>query len=323
VANLVVTFGVEKEHRRVLNELLTGMVRLVYLSDLSQADRLKELEMADVLLSLDPARELQPNEFKAIANARLMQLVSAGTDHVPFAKLPSNLIVAGNVGAYAEPMAEHILGMILALSKHLLPRHNELKLGQFNQSNQNRMLRGAKCGIVGFGGIGKATARLLRCFGVKIYAINTTGTTDESVDFIGTLNDLEHVLRNVDVVVISIPLNDATRGLIGEKELKWMKNDAILVNVARGGIIDQAALYEKLRAHPSFMAAIDTWWAEPHRDGTFHVDHQFFELPNFLGSPHNSAIVAGIMEQGARHAVDNVKRFLNGEPLVGVVKTAA
>jgi phosphoglycerate dehydrogenase-like enzyme len=279
MANLVVTFGVEKEHRRVLNELLTGMVRLVYLSDLSQADRLKELEMADVLLSLDPARELQPNEFKAIANARLMQLVSAGTDHVPFAKLPSNLIVAGNVGAYAEPMAEHILGMILALSKHLLPRHNELKLGQFNQSNQNRMLRGAKCGIVGFGGIGKATARLLRCFGVKIYAINTTGTTDESVDFIGTLKDLEHVLRNVDVVVISIPLNDATRGLIGEKELKWMKNDAILVNVARGGIIDQAALYEKLRAHPNFMAAIDTWWAEPHRDGTFHVDHPFFDLP--------------------------------------------
>jgi phosphoglycerate dehydrogenase-like enzyme len=323
VVNVVVTFEVKEEQRELLKELLGRGVRLVFLSDLSKAARVTELQTADVLLSWDPGRELQRNEFGLITRARFMQLVSAGTDHVPLAELPSSLLVAGNVGAYAQPIAEHVLAMILTLSKHLLTHHSELKNGHFNQTNPNRMLRGSTCGILGLGGIGKATARLLRTFGVKIYAINTTGVTNEPVDFIGTLNDLEHVLRTANIVVISLPLTDATRGKIGKQELEWMKNDAILVNVARGAIVDEAALYGKLKANPEFMAGIDTWWVEPHMDGKFHTNYPFLELPNFLGSPHNSGIVPGIVEHAARRAMENIDRFLNGKTPVGLIKSRA
>ena len=103
---------------------------------------------------------------------------------------------------------------------------------------------------------------------MRIYAINTSGKSSESVEFIGTLDDVEQVLRKSDVVVITLPLNRATRGLIGKKELAWMKPDAILVNVARGALLDEEALYTHLKSHPTFLAGVDTWWEEPLRGDT-------------------------------------------------------
>jgi phosphoglycerate dehydrogenase-like enzyme len=99
-----------------------------------------------------------------------------------------------------------------------------------------------------------------------------------------------------------------------------MKKDAILINVARGAIIDEAALYEHLKEHPDFKAGIDAWWTEPFTHGTFTTNYPFFSLPNLLGSPHNSAIARGINEEGARRAVENIQRFWNKGAVRGVVR---
>ena len=101
-----------------------------------------------------------------------------------------------------------------------------------------------------------------------------------------------------------------------------MKPAAILVNVARGTIVDQGALYEHLRTHPQFGAGIDTWWKEPADDAPFRTDYPFFELPNMIGSPHNSSIVPGTMLSGARLAAENVRRYLRGEAVTGVIRRA-
>jgi phosphoglycerate dehydrogenase-like enzyme len=153
-------------------------------------------------------------------------------------------------------MAEHVMAMMLALAKRLLPAHQKLRNGEFDQFTPNRILAGMTAGILGFGGIGRATAKLMRAFGMHIYAINSSGTSPEPTDFMGTLQDLEHVLRESDLVVISLPLTKATRGLIGEEKLAWMKPDAILVNVARGAIIDEEALYHHVKSHPNFLVGI-------------------------------------------------------------------
>jgi glycerate dehydrogenase len=255
-----------------------------------------------------------------ISNVKLIQLLSAGADHIPFSEIPSGITIAGNAGAYAEPMAEHVLAMILAIFKNLTDRHNKLVNGIFDHTHQNRMLKGSACAILGFGGIGRAAARLLQCFGVRILAINSSGRTEEPVEFVGTLKDLEYVLRLADIALIALPLTNSTRGLIGSRELGWMKNDALIINVARGEIIDEAALYEKLRLNPNFSAAIDAWWVEPFRGGQFRTQYPLLTLPNVLGSPHNSGLVPNSLITGATYAAENVKRFLNHQPIVGVIR---
>jgi phosphoglycerate dehydrogenase-like enzyme len=249
-----------------------------------------------------------------------IQLLSAGADHIPFADLPPRIIVASNPGAYAAPMAEHVLAMTLALAKHLLVQQQKLKEGEFDQFTPNRMLSGMTAGILGYGGIGRATARLMRAFGMRIYAINTSGTSSEPADFLGTLQDLERVLRESDVMVISLPLTSKTRGLIGKQELEWMKPDAILVNVARGALFDEEALYTHVKSHANFLLGIDAWWTEPFLTGQFNMEYPFLELPNVLGSPHNSGVVPGVLAGATRQAAENVKRFLKGEQVVGIAR---
>ena len=131
------------------------------------------------------------------------------------------------------------------------------------------------------------------------------------MEFIGTLNDLDFILENSDIVIISLPLIDETKNLIDKKELKLMKPNAILVNVARGQIINEADLYEHLKTHPDFYAGMDAWWVEPFTEGAFKLNYPFFNLPNILGSPHNSAIVPGSLEQGLKCAIENINLYLN------------
>jgi phosphoglycerate dehydrogenase-like enzyme len=318
--HIVVTYSAGEARRAQLKRLFGADMRLSFLSDMPSGLREQTLIDAGVLMSWNLPKELGPGEFGLLKNVRLVQLLSAGADQVPYAGLPRNIMIASNAGAYADPMAEHVLAMALALSKNLLKEHQKMAQGEFNQAKLNRTLRGSICGVLGFGGIGRAVARLMRAFGVRIHAVNTSGRTDEPVEFIGTLEDMKQVLSASDIVVVSLPLTRATRGLIGKRELEWMRPEAILINAARGAIVDERALYEHLAGRPGFMAGIDAWWIEPFSQGEFRVNYPFFSLPNFLGSPHNSAMVPGMNEEGTRRAAENVMRFLHGEPVAGVIR---
>lgn len=317
---VVVTYRATDEERALIVSRLAGRADLTFLKDLPRNDRLAPFDKADALISWFPAREFPDGAYGRMRNVRLLQMVSAGVDHVDIGLLPGHVIVASNVGAYAGPMAEHVLAMILAVYKRLPWKHRKLAAGEFDQLSLNRRLSGALCAILGYGGIGKAVAAALRPLGVRIHAVNSTGQTDEDVEFVGTLADLETVFKAADIVVVSLALNRFTRGLIGVQQLAWMKRDAVLVNVARGQIVEEDALFEHLKTHPDFTAAIDTWWNEPLRDDVFRLDHPFFELPNVLGSPHNSAMVPGALLDGMARAADNVLRFLDGKEPRGVVR---
>jgi phosphoglycerate dehydrogenase-like enzyme len=154
---------------------------------------------------------------------------------------------------------------------------------------------------------------------MRIHAINRRGVSAEPADWIGTPADLDTLLANADVLLIATSLTRATERLIGARELGLMKEDAILINLARGEIIDEAALFAHLQAHPRFTACIDAWWIEPVRHGRFEMNQPFTQLPNVIASPHNSASVADSRPAGLRHALENCRRALRGEPILHLV----
>ena len=310
---LVVTYPLTERSRAIIADELGGAAEVVYLAEMAEANRAAVLRQAGAVLANDSSVELKPGEAALLGNCRLLQFTAAGIDWVPTRDLPPHLPVASNSGASAEPMAEHVVAMALAAAKRLFIEHAKLKQGEFNQRSPNRMLRGGVCGILGFGGVGVATARLMRAFGMKIHAVNRRGRSEEATDWIGAADQLDALLKASDVFVICTSLTVKTEGMIGARELSLMKEDAILINVARGEIIDEAALYRHLTTHPHFFAGIDAWWVEPVRHRRFEMGHPFLDLPNVIGSPHNSAGGGVWRDNSLRRAVANSRRALSGE----------
>ena len=319
---VAVSYPVDEEFARINAEVLAGDTTVVNTYELNDTQRRNALRGAEAVLAWEPSGEIPADALSEAPRLRLVQLLSAGVDGLDFSLIPGRLMLASNAGAYSGAVSEHAVAMVLSLAKHLPQRHAALAAGRYDKWAPSLFLEGATCGILGFGGIGTATARLMRAFGCRIYAVNRSGRTSEPADFVGTLADLDRVLAAADMLVISLPLTLATRGLLGRRELALMKPGAIVVNVARGAIIDQGALYEHLRTHPRFSAGIDTWWEEPAGDAPFRADYPFFDLPNMLGSPHNSSIVPGTMLSAARLAAENVRRYLRGEVVTGLIRRA-
>jgi len=321
-ARTVLTFHADGDQRRALAGILEPFGGISFTDDAGDDPdaRAAMLGQAEAVITWLPDHELSPADVEALGRARLIQLLTAGADHVDFAALPPHAMVAGNVGAYADPIAEHVLAMTLALSKRLARNQTRMSEGFFDLAETIR-LRGATAGILGYGGIGRACARLFRAFGTRIYAINTSGRAAEA-DRAGTLADLRDMLAAADVVVIALPLTRATRGLIGAAELAAMRPDAILVNVARGAIVDEDALFARLQEHPDFCAGIDTWWDEPGYGRPFRPRLPFLALPNVLGSPHNSGLVPGMVTESLLDAARNVAAYLAGDPVRGIQDAA-
>lgn len=309
---LLVTLDADVASRTVIERTVGADGTVVYLADLTPDQRVAAITDADVVLARNTAKELRPGEIARMTRARLFQFVTAGIDYVPLKDFPANALVASNGGAHAEPMAEHALAMTLAALKRLFIEQDKLKRREFDQFRPNRMLAGSTVGIVGFGGIGVATARLMRAAGAKVHAVNRRGATSEPIDWIGTNADIDRLLAAADIVLLSVPLTPATNGLIGARELGLMKPDAVLINLARGEVVDEAALFAHLQAHPAFTACIDAWWIEPVRHGRFEMAHDFMSLPNVIASPHNSASVSGWRQISLARAVENARLALKG-----------
>ncbi|MEC9341180.1 MAG: NAD(P)-dependent oxidoreductase, partial [Pseudomonadota bacterium] len=180
----------------------------------------------------------------------------------------------------------------------------------------------ARCAILGYGGIGKEIARLVRTLGATVIALNTSGRTDDPAEACYRLAELTEAVAQADVIFCCLPLTDLTRGCIGREAFAAMRENAVFLSLSRGEVIDETALFQKLRDCPDFNAGIDAWWVEPVRHGRFETRHPFLEMPNVIASPHNSAVVPGSMDNACRVAVANLKNYLTGGPVTGIARSA-
>ena len=225
-----------------------------------------------------------------------------------------------------ETTADFGFALMMATARRIAESEHYLRSGQWSRWAIDMFagsdIHGATLGILGMGRIGQAIAKRGHLgFGMNVLYHNRSRLAPELEAPLGarwvTKDDL---LQQADHVVLVLPYTPENHHTIGARELGLMKDSAILVNVARGAIVDERSLYEHLLANPGFSAGIDAWWDEPRGGAPFHTNYPFFELPNLLGSPHNSGDVPGIMYYAARQAAGNVRRYLVGDAVSGVAR---
>lgn len=254
-----------------------------------------------------------------VPRLQFVQSLFTGLDVFPFDDFPSPILVAGNVGAYAPFVAESAVALLLALAHDLREGHQMVQRGELRPAPSNRFVAGRTVLLLGYGEIAHHVARLLRPYGVRFEAVTRDGAPQEGLERVYASNDLAAAVREGDLIVESRPLTSATRGSLNGTVFSQAREEGILVNVGRAGTIDEESLYRHLAAHPRFRFGTDVFWEEDFPRGVVRTRFPFFDLPNFLATPHNAALGAQAHERATRLAVENLGRFFRGSPPLHVV----
>ncbi len=256
--------------------------------------------------------------YETAPKLKLIQLLSAGYDKADLAAArKAGVPIANNGGANSVAVSEHAILLMLAASRQLVRQHKTVAAGNWrgNQAPRVHELRGKTLGIVGLGTIGKKTARLAAAFGMHLTYYDIARLTEDAEDALGVrFRLLRELLRTADIVTLHTPLNKSTRHMIGADELALMKPSAILVNTARGPVVDEAALYKALTSGTIAAAGLDVFDQEPPP-----VDNPLFALDNVTLTAHLAGPTFESNTARVRNAFDNVQRVARGEAPLWVV----
>ena len=269
-------------------------------------ERLKDAEIA--LINKVPMRA---ETLKQLPKLKLIAVAATGTDVVDKAAAKAQGITVSNIRNYAfNTVPEHVIGLMFALRRAIVPYANSVKRGDWNKSTQFcyfdypiRDIAGSTLGIVGYGALGKSIGKRAEALGMRVIAYDVMPQDG--------LVDLDTILRESDVITLHAPLTPETRNMIGRDELARMKRDAILINTARGGLVDEAALAEALTAGTIGGAGFDVLTSEPPRDDNPLLA---LDVPNLIITPHVAWASQQAMQILADQLVDNIEAFVAGRP---------
>jgi phosphoglycerate dehydrogenase-like enzyme len=269
-------------------------------------------------------------EMGAVARRlKLVQVPGAGLDRIDRAALPAGVRLA-NVYGHEAGIAEYVLGAMLALTREFGRIDAALRRGRWESQWAVDIpappvwpeLTGKTLGIIGYGRIGQAVAKRARAFDMEILAIRRDPEPGPpGLASVRGPEALEDVLARSDYLALTLPRTPATRGLLGDVQLRAMKSTAILVNVARAAIVDEDALYAALATRRIAAAALDVWYRYPNEAGpTLPARRPFHELPNVLMTPHVSGWTDGMLDARATLIAENIRRTARGEPPLNPVE---
>jgi glycerate dehydrogenase len=259
---------------------------------------------------------LWEKELAELPRLKLIAVAATGTDRIDLEACARRGIAVVNVRGYAAvSVSEHVLMLVLALRRNLFGYRDDVRAGLWQQSQQFclrtreiRDLRAGVVGIIGYGALGSATAELARAFGMRVLVAEHRGAREIREG----RTPFDEVLRESDIISLHAPLNDETRHLIGASELAAMKPTALLINTARGLLVDEAALAEALREGRIAGAGVDVLGVEPPREGNVLLD---LNLPNLIVTPHVAWASRESMQTLADQLIDNIEAFFRGEPV--------
>lgn len=269
-------------------------------------DRLKDASIA--IINKVPMRA---EVLKQLPKLKLIAVAATGTDVVDKAYCKEHGITVVNIRNYAfNTVPEHVIALMFALRRNLLTYVADVHAGRWGKVDQFcffdhpiRDIAGSTMGVVGFGAIGKAVAKRAECLGMKVLP-------HDIVDVPGRV-DFDTILRESDIITLHMPLTPETKNMIGAAEFKKMKPTAILINTARGGLVDEAALAEALRSGTIAGAGFDVLTKEPPKEGNILLDPA---IPNLIVTPHVAWASREAMQILADQLIDNIEAFVGGKP---------
>ncbi|MET0703870.1 MAG: 2-hydroxyacid dehydrogenase [Mycobacterium sp.] len=283
-----------------------------------------ELRDADVYVGGRFPAELAQDAEKL----RLIHVAGAGTDRIDFAALSPDILVA-NTFHHERSIAEYIVSAAVLLRRNFLVQDRALRRDVWATSvydaaiPQPSTVADATVGFVGFGHIGQRAWELFRAFGSRACAVTGSGRVDAAeygLAWAGDTSRLDRLLRESDVVVVSAPLTSQTEGMIGAEQLRALGPAGVLINVGRGPLVQERALYGALLGGEIQAAAIDVWYRYPGADGRGAPSElPFAELSNVLITPHSSGVTSDTFRGRVDDIAANIGRLSRGEPLRNVV----
>lgn len=254
---------------------------------------------------------LREATLKQLPDLKLIAVAATGTDVIDKAYTSANGIVVSNIRNYAfNTLPEHVFALLFALRRNLVNYYNSVRQGRWGEANQFCYfdypiydIAGSTLGIIGYGALGKEIEKRATALGMKVL-INDVADVPNKVD-------VATILRESDVVTLNLPLTPETKNMIGAKEFASMKKTACIINTARGGIIDEAALAEALRNGVIAGAGMDVLTVEPPKNGNILLDPT---IPNLIITPHVAWASKEAMQVLADQLVDNIDAFVAGSP---------
>lgn len=266
---------------------------------------IKRAQNADVLIvsNLPISEEV----INACTNLKMISVAFAGVDHIPVELCTQKDILVANAAGYSNhAVAELTIGSAINLYRKIVWNDSQTRKLSHREGFLGTELYGKTFGIIGAGQIGSEVAHLANAFGCKVLAYNRSTKNIPNVEFC----NLDYLLQNSDIISIHVPLNPETQHLIDKEKLNLLKSTAILINTARGPIVDYVALADAIRKNKISGAAIDVYEKEPPLD----KDHPLFEAPNTLLLPHIGYATQDAIRLRGKIVIDNIIGWLNGNP---------
>ena len=276
--------------------------------------------LRDATIVITNKVHLQREILAQLPKLKMVAVSATGTDNVDIDYCKERGIVVSNIRNYAaHTVPEHVFMLMLALRRNLLAFREDVQKGEWQKATQFclfthpvRDLHGSTLGIMGGGSIGKSVALIAQAFGMKVLFAEHKGVVDVRPGY----SAFDTVLRESDVITLHLPLKENTRHMISTAEFERMRPGALLINTARGGLVDEAALLQALQSGRLGGAGFDVLTKEPPTDGHPLLD---INLPNFILTPHIAWSGMEAMQTMADQLIDNIEAFVAGAPKNRVV----
>ncbi len=297
----------QKKAQELKKEYLPDDIEMVYCDTppADDAEKIARAKGAELVMIANMA--FKENVLQHLSDVKFLSVAFTGVDHVGMDYCKAQGIVVSNCSGYAnEAVSELAIGLALGLYRKILAADEAVRKEKTRTGLLGSELSSKKFGVIGAGAIGKRTIALAKAFGCDVYFYNRRETTIEGATYVS----LDELLKIADVLSLHVPLTAETKGLIGAAEIAKMKKTALLINTARGPVVDSKALASALKEGRIAGAGIDVFEEEP----PIASNHLLLHAPNVILAPHIGFATQEAMEKRAVIAFKNVQAYLLGKP---------